>query len=45
MHAIMVRGCHGGRQWGSRGGGTMPSVASVLEGSSPQGDEQVARQE
>jgi hypothetical protein len=41
----MARGCHGGKQWGARGGGAMPPVASTPEGSNPQGDEQVLGQE
>jgi hypothetical protein len=40
----MVRGCHGGRRWGARGGGATPPVAFTPEGSNPQGDEQVLRQ-
>ena len=40
----MVRGCHGGRRWGVRGGGTMPPTASMPKGSNPQGDEQVVGQ-
>jgi hypothetical protein len=41
----MVRGCRGGRRRGARGGGAMPPVASMPEGSNPQGDEQVLGQE
>jgi hypothetical protein len=41
----MVRGCRGGRRRGARGGGVMPPVASMPEGSNPQGDEQVVGQE
>jgi hypothetical protein len=41
----MVRGRRGGRRRGTRGGGVMPPVASTPEGSNPQGDEQVLRQE
>jgi hypothetical protein len=41
----MVRGCHGGRRWGARGGGMMPPVTSTPEGSNPQGDEKVVVQE
>jgi hypothetical protein len=41
----MVRGHHGGRRQGARGGGTTPLVASMPEGSNPQGDEQVVGQE
>jgi hypothetical protein len=41
----MVRGRHGGRRRGARGGGTIPPVASTPEGSNPQGDEQVFGQE
>jgi hypothetical protein len=37
----MVRGRHRGRRRGARGGGTTPPVASMPEGSNPQGDEQV----
>jgi hypothetical protein len=37
----MVRGCHGGSQHGARGGGVMPPVAPMPEGSNPQGEEQV----
>jgi hypothetical protein len=37
----MVRGHHGGRQQGTKGGGMTPPVVSTLEGSKPQGDEQV----
>jgi hypothetical protein len=39
VQVIMVRGHHGGRRQGARGGGTTPPVASTLEGSNPQGDE------
>jgi hypothetical protein len=45
VQVIMVRGHRGGRRWGARGGGTMPPVASMPEGSNPQGDEQVLGQE
>jgi hypothetical protein len=38
---IMVRECHRSRQWGARGGGVTPPVASTPEGSNPKGDEQV----
>jgi hypothetical protein len=41
----MFRGCHGGRRWGVSGGGAMPPVASMLEGSNPQIVEQVVGQE
>jgi hypothetical protein len=41
----MVRERRGGRRWGARGGGAMPPVASMPEGSNPQGDEQVFEQE
>jgi hypothetical protein len=41
----MVRGRHGGRRWGARGGGMMPPVASMPEGSNPQGGEQGLGQE
>jgi hypothetical protein len=41
----MVRGRHGGRRWGSRGGGMTPPVVSTPKGSNPQGDEQVVGQE
>jgi hypothetical protein len=41
----MVRGRHGGRRWGSRGGGMTPPVASMLEGSNPHGGEQVLGQD
>ena len=41
----MVRGCHEGRQWGARGEGTIPLVASMPEGSNPQGGQQVLGQE
>jgi hypothetical protein len=41
----MVRGHCGGRRRGARGGGATPPVASTLEGSNPQGDEHVLRQE
>jgi hypothetical protein len=41
MHVIMVRGCRGVRRRGTRGGGTVPLVASTPKGSKPQGDEQV----
>jgi hypothetical protein len=41
----MVRGRHGGRRRGARGGGVMPPVASMPEGSNPQGGEQVLGQE
>jgi hypothetical protein len=36
----MVRGCRRGRRCGARGGDVMPPVASTLEGSNPQGEEQ-----
>jgi hypothetical protein len=41
----MVRGRRGGRRCGARGGGVMPPVASMPEGSNPQGEEQVIGQE
>jgi hypothetical protein len=41
----MVRGRRRGRRWGARGGGVMPPVASMPEGSNPQGDEQVVGKE
>ena len=41
----MVRGIRRGRQRGARGGGAMPLVTSTPEGSNPQGDKQVFRQE
>jgi hypothetical protein len=41
----MVRGCRRGRRHGARGGGMMPLVASMPEGSNPQGEEQVIGQE
>jgi hypothetical protein len=41
MQVIMVRGCRGGRRRGARGGGVTPPVASMPEGSNPQGGEQV----
>jgi hypothetical protein len=41
----LVRGRHGGRQRGARGGGVTPPVASTPEGSNPQGEEQVIGQE
>jgi hypothetical protein len=41
----MVRGRHGGRRRGARGGGVTPPVASTPEGSNPQGGEQVLGQE
>jgi hypothetical protein len=41
----MVRGHHGGRRQGARGGGMTPTVASMLEGSNPRGDEQVVGKE
>jgi hypothetical protein len=31
----MVRGRRGGSGWGARGGGMMPLVASIPEGSNP----------
>jgi hypothetical protein len=37
----MVRGDRGGRQCGARGGGVTPLVASMPEGSNPQGEEKV----
>jgi hypothetical protein len=37
----MVRGHCGGRQHGARGGGVMPPVTSMPEGSNPQGEEKV----
>jgi hypothetical protein len=37
----MVRGCCRGKRLGARGGGVMPLVESMPEGSNPQGDEQV----
>jgi hypothetical protein len=45
MQVIMVRGHRKGRRRGARGGGVMPPVASTLEGSNPQGGEQVLGQE
>jgi hypothetical protein len=45
MKVIMVRGCHGGRRSGPRGGGMTPPVASSPEGSNPEGDEQVIGQD
>jgi hypothetical protein len=45
VQVIMVRGCHGGRRQGARGGGMIPPVASTPEGSNPWGDEQVLGQE
>jgi hypothetical protein len=41
----MVRGRRRGRQRGARGGGATPPVASMPEGSNPQGEEQVIGQE
>jgi hypothetical protein len=41
----MVRGRRGGRRHGARGGGVTPPVASMPEGSNPQGEEQVIGQE
>jgi hypothetical protein len=41
----MVRGRRRGRRRGARGGGVTPPVASMPEGSNPQGDEQVVGQE
>jgi hypothetical protein len=41
----MVRGRCRGRRQGARGGGATPPVASMHEGSNPQGDEQVVGQE
>jgi hypothetical protein len=41
----MVRGCRRGRQWGVRGGGATPTIASTPEGSNPQGDEHVVGKE
>ena len=41
----MVRGCHGGRRQGARGGGVTPPAASTPEGSNPQGGEKVLGQE
>jgi hypothetical protein len=41
----MVRGRRGGRRRGARGGAVTPPVASMLEGSNPQGGEQVLGQE
>jgi hypothetical protein len=41
----MVIGRRRGRKWGARGGGATPPVASMPEGSNPQGDEQVLGQE
>jgi hypothetical protein len=41
----MVRGCHGGRRRGARGGGVTPPVASMPEGSNPQGGEQALEKE
>jgi hypothetical protein len=37
---IMVRGRHGGRRRGARGGGVTPPTTSMPEGSKPQGVEQ-----
>jgi hypothetical protein len=45
VQEIMVRGRHGGRRRGARGGGVTPPVASMPEGSNPQGGEQVLGQE
>jgi hypothetical protein len=45
MQVIMVRGRHRGRRRGAMGGDVMPQVASTLEGSNPQGGEQVLGQE
>jgi hypothetical protein len=45
MQVIMVRGLHGGRGRGARGGGETPPIAFTPEGSNPQGDEQVLEQE
>jgi hypothetical protein len=45
MQVIMVRGRHGGRRRGARGGDMMRLVASMPEGSNPQGGEKVLRQE
>jgi hypothetical protein len=39
----MVRGRRGGRRQGARGGGVTPPVASMPEGSNPQGGEQGSR--
>jgi hypothetical protein len=41
----MARGCLGGRRRGAKGGGATPPVASMPEGSNPQGGEQVLEQE
>ena len=45
VQVIMVRGCRGGRRRGAREGGVTPPVASMPEGSNPQGGEQVLGQE
>jgi hypothetical protein len=45
VQVIMVRGCHGGRRRGARGGGVMPLATSTPKGSNPQGGEQVLGQE
>jgi hypothetical protein len=45
VQVIMVRGHHGGRRRGARGGGETPPTASMPEGSNPQGGEQVLGQE
>jgi hypothetical protein len=45
VKVIIVRGRHGGRQQGARGGGMTPPVASMPEVSNPQGGEQVLGQE
>jgi hypothetical protein len=37
----MVRGRHGGRKCGARGGIATPPVESTPEGSNPQGEEKI----
>jgi hypothetical protein len=39
----MIRGCRKGSRRSAREGGTTPLVALALEGSNPQGEEQVLR--
>jgi hypothetical protein len=45
MQVIMVKGHHEGRQRGVSGGGMTPPVASMPNGSNPQGEEQVVKNE
>jgi hypothetical protein len=45
LQVVMVRGCRGSRQHGSRGRGVTPLITPTPEGFNPQGDEQNVEQE